>query len=85
MDRSIRERILHVTRAGLARNFREAQGYSSHYYQWIGWESLSKEHGISAAEADNAWKAFLERHGDSYPGGQWQQRETEFLENGAAI
>ena len=80
-----RTRILHATRAGLSRNFRETPGSNAHYYQWVVWEILSKEHGISAAEADNAWKAFLARHGDSYPGGQWQQREDEFLENGVAI
>lgn len=36
---------------------------------------MSKEHNITAKEADAAWNAFLARHGENYPNGNW--RETE--------
>jgi len=61
--------------AGCRRNWRPHAGSNSHYLNWLYWEAMSKEHNITAEEADKAWNDFLARHGDLYPHGSW--RETE--------
>ena len=64
-----------VMEAGCRRNWRPHAGSDSHYLNWLYWEAMSKEHNITAEEADKAWNDFLARHGDLYPHGSW--RETE--------
>jgi len=54
-------------------------GCDSHYLQWIAWEQMADEHGITAEEADTAWAAFRARHGAAYPGGDWAVVERAHL------
>ena len=69
----------HGMAAGCHRNWGHVPGSNASYMHWRAWERMSEEHGISAEEADAAWNAFLKRHGDRYPGGEWQEREREYM------
>ena len=67
-----------VMEAGCRRNWRPIVGSDSHYLNWLYWESMSKEHDIRADEADAAWLMFLNRHGETYPNGNWREKELEY-------
>jgi hypothetical protein len=67
-----------VTEAGCYRNWRPLAGSDGHYWSFLRWEYMSKEHGIRADEADAAWLMFLNRHGETYPNGNWREKELQY-------
>ena len=67
-----------IMEAGCRRQWRPIEGSDSHYLNWLIWEYMSKEHKITAEEADAAWNAFLTRHGENYPKGNWRERELAY-------
>jgi hypothetical protein len=64
--------------AGCRRQWRPIEGSDSHYLNWLIWEYMSKEHKITAEESDAAWNAFLARHGENYPKGNWREKDLAY-------
>ena len=82
---SPRSRMLALTAAGCFRQWQpglDDDGYyrDTAYIYWMFAEKIIQKWGFEPEECDMAWAKFRQRHGENYPGGDWQQSERVYLD-----